>query len=74
MKIDVEGDELAVIMGAKETILRHKPVMCVEVNEHTLVRRGIDGNYLIMAIQRLGYNTTLRKPEDISTDLICTPM
>lgn len=74
MKIDVEGDELAVIMGAKETILRHKPVMCVEVNEHTLVRRGINGNYLISVIQKLGYNTTIHKPQDISTDLICTPI
>jgi FkbM family methyltransferase len=73
MKIDVEGDELAVLMGAKETILKHKPVMCVEVNEHTLVRRGIDGNYLISTIQKLGYTTSVRKPQDISTDLICIP-
>ena len=74
MKIDVEGDELAVLLGAKETILKHKPVMCVEVNEHTLVRRGIDGNYLISFIEKLGYTTAVRKPEDISCDLICLPI
>lgn len=73
IKIDVEGDELAVILGAKETILRYKPVMCVEVNEHTLVRRGIDGNYLVATIQKLGYTTAVRKPQDISTDLMCIP-
>ena len=30
MKVDVEGAEPLVFMGAKETILRHKPVICFE--------------------------------------------
>lgn len=33
IKIDVEGAELAVLIGAKETILRHKPKMIIEVHE-----------------------------------------
>lgn len=73
IKIDVEGDELAVLIGAKETILKYKPVMCIECNEHTLQRKGMDGNHLIKHIQALGYKTSVRKPEDISCDLICIP-
>jgi len=73
MKIDVEGDELAVLLGAEKTILQHKPVMCIECNEHTLVRKGMNGNHLIKHIQSLGYTTSVRKPEDISCDLICLP-
>jgi FkbM family methyltransferase len=30
MKVDVEGAEALVLMGAKETILKHKPVICFE--------------------------------------------
>lgn len=74
IKLDVEGDELAALLGAKETIARFKPVMCIECNEHTLIRRGIDGNFLIQYIQKLGYTTSTRKPEDISCDLICVPI
>lgn len=73
MKIDVEGDELAVLLGAEQTIRKYKPVMCIECNEHTLIRKGMDGNHLIKHIQSLGYTTSVRKPEDISCDLICQP-
>lgn len=73
MKVDVEGDELAVLLGAEQTIRKYKPVMCIECNEHTLARKGMDGNHLIIHIQSLGYKTSVRKPEDISCDLICLP-
>jgi FkbM family methyltransferase len=32
IKIDVEGNEMAVLAGARETIQRDKPVLCVEVH------------------------------------------
>jgi hypothetical protein len=32
MKIDVEGAELDVLEGARETIEKHKPIVCVEVH------------------------------------------
>ena len=73
MKVDVEGDELSVLLGARETIQKHRPVMCIECNEHTLQRRGMDGNHLIKHIHSLGYTTSVRQPEDISCDLICLP-
>lgn len=36
IKIDVEGAESLVLMGAKETILKHKPVICFEYNHKQL--------------------------------------
>lgn len=74
IKIDVEGDEIAALAGAKETILKYKPVMCIECNEHTLIRKGLIGDELVAAITALGYSTSVRKPEDISCDLICLPL
>lgn len=73
MKIDVEGDELAVLLGGKETIDRFKPVMCIECNAHTLIRKGMTPDHLINYIHKIGYVTSVRKPEDISCDLICLP-
>lgn len=74
MKIDVEGDELAVLLGAKETIAKYKPVMCIECNEHTLVRKGMSGQTLIDHIHKLGYTTTPHDPRNICSDLICLPV
>lgn len=74
IKIDVEGDEVAVLRGAEQTIRKYKPVMCIECNEHTLIRKGLCGNDLVKAIEALGYSTSVRKPEDISCDLICLPL
>lgn len=74
MKIDVEGDELAVLLGAKETIRRHKPVMCIECNEHTLVRKGLTGEMLVRYIRSIGYTCTDHNPKDVCTDLICLPV
>ncbi len=52
MKIDVEGHELAVLEGARETILRYRPTVLVEVEERHR-EGGVAGirNYL----EDLGY-------------------
>ncbi len=73
IKIDIEGDELKALIGAQKTIAKFRPVMCIECNEHTLVRRDLTGNDLVEYIHSLGYTTSVRKPEDISCDLLCLP-
>ena len=53
IKIDVEGHELAVIHGAKQTIARYKPNLIVEIEEkHT--RRNISHD--IEEIKNFGYD------------------
>lgn len=41
IKIDVEGDELNVLIGANTTINKLKPTMYIEINSHTLRRKGL---------------------------------
>ena len=53
IKIDVEGHELEVINGAKETISSNKPVMLIEIeNRHS--KRSVDET--ISNINNLGYD------------------
>jgi FkbM family methyltransferase len=53
MKIDVEGHESQVIKGAKETILREKPVLLVEIEQRHLGNKPIES--VFNEITKLGY-------------------
>ncbi|WP_419904819.1 FkbM family methyltransferase [Kiloniella sp.] len=54
IKIDVEGFELQVLEGAKETIERDKPVLVIEIEEaHT--KKDISSS--IALVEALGYDT-----------------
>ena len=71
IKIDVEGFEIEVLKGAKETILRNKPTMIIE-NESVHTE---DTNQLFLIMHELGYNKyfcnskgELKKIEDFSVE------
>jgi FkbM family methyltransferase len=55
LKIDSEGTEIEVLKGGKKTIDKFKPIMLIEVNEHTLKLRGYTKQDLLNAISELGY-------------------
>lgn len=78
IKIDVEGFELKVLEGAKETIKKYKPVMLVEINSHTLKVAGAEPEIIIEYIKGLGYSCRnvnrdagLLEPQ---FDLLCKPI
>ncbi len=76
-KIDVEGFEIDVLQGAKETIEKFKPVMFIEVNEHTLKAKGYTKNDLLQTIHDLGYKYRNVYEEqgfdDEQFDVLCFP-
>lgn len=57
-KVDVEGMEVELIQGAKETIRSHKPVILAEINIATLARQGTTPTALIDLVESLGYKAT----------------
>lgn len=73
IKIDVEGDEIGVLNGARDTIMKYRPVMCIECNKHTLEQKGFSAECLEHIIDGLEYDHQVRQPEDISCDLLCIP-
>lgn len=55
IKIDVEGMELDVLMGAEKTIGRCKPQLLIEINDMTLNRAGITAEGIFQWLNSHGY-------------------
>lgn len=55
IKIDVEGDELNVLIGAYETIKKFKPTLYIEINKHTLKRKGLNKLDIFTWLDKNGY-------------------
>ena len=62
IKIDVQGFEPFVLDGARETILRNKPVIFIEVEPGQLQLYGFTPSDILDRLTALGY--TYRKPVD----------
>jgi FkbM family methyltransferase len=77
IKIDVEGFELHVLRGAESTINKYKPVMVIEINDHTLKRTGVDRKDIFAWLTEHGYiyrNIYLEQDLlDDQLDIICFP-
>jgi FkbM family methyltransferase len=55
VKIDVEGSEVAVMQGGRETFRRFRPTIMIEVNPGTLQRFGRTADDLFETLRSLGY-------------------
>ena len=75
LKLDIEGCEYEALIGAMDTIKRHRPVMWIEVNEAALERRGWSvPNLLSLVRDYFGYATTSHPAsEGPQYDILCTP-
>jgi FkbM family methyltransferase len=76
MKLDCEGEEVAVLRGACETISTHMPNMLIEVNKAALIRTGTSEEELLSVLHAYGYDTRPIWPETESGpqwDVIATP-
>jgi len=55
IKLDVDGHELNVLIGARATLIRDHPTIVMEYAPYTLRERGQDPNDLIRLLSGLGY-------------------
>lgn len=56
IKIDVEGSELAALIGAKQTLKQHQPVVFFEYSATTSHDAGYERSRLIKLLKPLGYD------------------
>jgi FkbM family methyltransferase len=84
MKIDVEGMEEEAILGAKETIARHRPILYVENDRRekspSLIRRLLEMNYLLrwhlpplFSAENAYRNAQNVFPDIVSVNMLCVP-
>ena len=71
MKIDAEGHEPWILDGARETIMRCRPVMLIEVNRDMLGRQGWTPDDVYSRIWEMGYHAD--KCDSHEFDLVCLP-
>ena len=57
IKIDVQGYESKVLLGAKETINKNRPIIFIEVEEDQLMRYGETEESVISILSDFGYST-----------------
>lgn len=80
IKWDTEGFETYGLIGAKETLLRCRPVMMIEVIDPQLARAGSSAHALKAVLEWLHYSfkpcigdLTMKKP-DTYYELLCLPL
>jgi FkbM family methyltransferase len=63
IKVDIEGYEVNFLKGARKTILKWHPIMCMEVNMGALLRAGSSEQELLATVESLGYNWSIIQGE-----------
>jgi FkbM family methyltransferase len=57
IKIDVEGQEAAVLRGGRDTLRQFSPVLFIELHNEMIVSQGGDPNAALNEVVTLGYST-----------------
>lgn len=55
IKLDCEGMELDVLRGAERTIILNNPTLFIEINIHTLRRKGVTPSEIFSWLKKRGY-------------------
>jgi FkbM family methyltransferase len=65
IKVDVEGNELRVLEGSRESLIRWSPVLMVEFNQSALERAGTSVEKLVEFLRETGYELFVAKRDQM---------
>jgi FkbM family methyltransferase len=71
IKIDVEGYEYEVLIGARQLLAREKPPICLELHLDLLERRGVRPQTVMSELQSHGYRFKSCSGAELSATRIC---
>ncbi len=72
-KVDVEGFELAFLIGAAKTIAQFRPVMVIEMNPGALARNGVLPEDIYGWLRLRGYDILGHEDNSLQWDIIAVP-
>ena len=71
IKIDIEGYELPALHGLKNTIMRHHPIILIEIDDNILKRTPFNSEDILAFFKELGYNA--KQTDPLSSNYLMTP-
>jgi FkbM family methyltransferase len=78
IKIDVEGYELKVLIGAQKIIAQYQPVMVIEINSVALERQDTNREEIFSWLRDAGYNYSVMQKNCTTNsplyDVLCLPV
>lgn len=70
IKIDVEGQEAAVLRGGRKTLAEFSPILFLELHNEMVTAEGGDPNLALNELTELGYETFAPKGNSLARDAI----
>ena len=70
IKIDVEGQEAAVLRGGRRALDQHSPILFLELHTEMIASEGDDPNLALNELIRLGYETFALNGNSLGRDAI----
>ena len=70
IKIDVEGQEAAVLRGGRETLNRFSPILFLELQNEMVNAEGSDPNFVLDELAQLSYEPFTHRGNSIPRDAI----
>jgi FkbM family methyltransferase len=72
IKVDIQGAEPMLLSGARATLARQRPVMCMELSPLDLAASGLDSSELVGMLEAIGYAVHVLGPDGTAGTVVAS--